>query len=95
MPSLLGRSLVGKTSGELRDLMKAWDQPAFRGDQLYEAIYRQRTRDFNEIGTLPGPVRERLAAEFDISRPEIASAPRRALSAGFLRRSPAGREHAI
>jgi 23S rRNA (adenine2503-C2)-methyltransferase len=66
-------SLLGKSAAELRDLLSSWGQPAWRGDQLYTAIYRQRSRDLARVPTLPQPVRERLAAEFSVARPEIAN----------------------
>ena len=35
-------------------------EPAFRGNQIAEAIYHQRVNDISEITTLPKPLRERL-----------------------------------
>jgi len=66
-------SLLGKSAADLRDLLASWGQPAWRGDQLYSAIYKQRSRDLTRVPTLPRPVRERLATEFSAARPEIAS----------------------
>jgi 23S rRNA (adenine2503-C2)-methyltransferase len=66
-------SLLGKSAADLRDLLASWGQPAWRGDQLYTAIYRQRSRDLTRVPTLPRTVRERLAADFSAARPEIAS----------------------
>src|SRR5258706_14789766 len=63
--------LLGKPVTELQDLMAAWGQPAWRGRQLYEAIYRQRTRDLSAIRTLPAPLREKLASECVLGWPEI------------------------
>jgi 23S rRNA (adenine2503-C2)-methyltransferase len=66
-------SLLGKSAADLRGLLASWGEPAWRGDQLYTAIYRTRARDLTSLPTLPRPVRERLAAEFSAARPEVAS----------------------
>ena len=66
-------SLLGKSAAELRDLMAAWGQAGYRGDQLYTAIYRRRSTDLAGIPNLPAPIRERLASEYDVARPEVAS----------------------
>jgi 23S rRNA (adenine2503-C2)-methyltransferase len=48
-------------------------EPAWRGRQLAEAIYRQRFTDINEISTLSNSLRQRLdAAGWNVGRPEIA-----------------------
>lgn len=64
-------ALLGKTAAELQELMATWDQPAWRGRQLYEAIYRQRVRDLSAIRTLPAPLRGKLVAECVVGWPEI------------------------
>ncbi len=66
-------SLLGKSAADLRALLAGWGQPGYRGDQLYTAIYRRRSRDLSRVPTLPRPLRERLAAEFSAERPRIAS----------------------
>jgi 23S rRNA (adenine2503-C2)-methyltransferase len=43
--------------------MVAAGEPAWRGRQLAEALYRQRVTELNEITTLPKSLRQRLAAE--------------------------------
>lgn len=48
-------------------------EPAWRGRQLAEAIYRQRLTDLLEISTLSKPLRRRLADEgWRVGRPVIA-----------------------
>jgi 23S rRNA (adenine2503-C2)-methyltransferase len=47
-------------------------EPAWRGRQLAEAIYRQRVTDLKDITTLSKPLRERLvAAGWEVGRPAI------------------------
>jgi 23S rRNA (adenine2503-C2)-methyltransferase len=48
-------------------------EPAWRGRQLAEALYRQRIAELNAITTLPKTLRQRLAAEgWEVGRPRIA-----------------------
>jgi len=48
-------------------------EPAWRGRQLAEAIYRQRVTHLNDITTLSKPLRERLTtAGWEVGRPAIA-----------------------
>jgi 23S rRNA (adenine2503-C2)-methyltransferase len=48
-------------------------EPAWRGRQLAEALYRQRIAGLDAITTLPKPLRQRLAAEgWEVGRPRIA-----------------------
>jgi 23S rRNA (adenine2503-C2)-methyltransferase len=48
-------------------------EPAWRGPQLAEAIYRQRLAEVSEITTLPKALRAKLAAEgWQVGRPRIA-----------------------
>ncbi len=55
--------------------MVAAGEPAFRGDQIAEGMYRQRLSNVSEINTLPMALRAKLAAEgWQIGRPVIARA---------------------
>ena len=63
--------LLGKSAEELRDLAVSWGEPAYRGSQLYTAIYRRRIRDLAAIPALPRALRERLAAEYDVGWPRV------------------------
>ena len=63
--------LLGKPKAELRELFVAMGAPAYRGDQLYHALYAERKLDFNRITNLPAALRERLGSEACITRPEI------------------------
>lgn len=53
--------------------MTGMGEPAWRGRQLAEAIYRQWVADLSEIFTLSKPLRQRLADEgWNVGRPGIA-----------------------
>ena len=66
-------ALFGLETKALAARMVEAGEPAWRGRQLVEAIYRQRVADLDEITTLPKPLRQRLAAEgWQIDRPTIA-----------------------
>jgi len=64
--------LVGKSADELRALMAAFGEPAYRGTQLYKSIYAGRRFDFAAMSDLPAPLRERLAAAARIALPEVS-----------------------
>src|ERR1700716_4220857 len=66
-------SLLGKSAADLRMLMSGWGEPAFRGDQLYSAIYRERLTDLAAIPTLPHPLRKQLAESYSAGHPEVAA----------------------
>jgi 23S rRNA (adenine2503-C2)-methyltransferase len=53
--------------------MREFGEPSWRGRQIAEAIYRQRVEEISSISTLPGALRDRLAAEgWQVGRPRIA-----------------------
>src|SRR5260221_14385612 len=55
--------LLGKSREELRSFCVALGEPAFRGAQIYHALYADRNFDMGQITNLPLAVRERLARE--------------------------------
>jgi 23S rRNA (adenine2503-C2)-methyltransferase len=66
------RSLFGFDAQALAAWMVEAGEPAWRGRQLTEALYRQRITDLSEITTLPKTLRQRLTAEgWRVSRPPI------------------------
>ena len=73
-PARKGRKpLFGFDREALSALMAEAGEPAWRGKQMAEALYRQRLAELNEITTLPKPLRERLIAEgWEVDRPRIA-----------------------
>lgn len=65
--------LFGLTQEELSRRMSELGQPAWRGKQLAEALYRQWVDRLDDLTTLPLELRGRLAAEHvAIGRPRIA-----------------------
>jgi 23S rRNA (adenine2503-C2)-methyltransferase len=63
--------LLGQSANELRALLAKLGEPAFRGAQLYHALYAERCFDFAEMTNLPAVLRERLARETRIAVPRI------------------------
>jgi 23S rRNA (adenine2503-C2)-methyltransferase len=66
------RDLLGLSRDDLRALLTEIGEPAYRGAQLYHALYLERRFDFAAMSNLPAALRERLAREFLISIPEIS-----------------------
>jgi 23S rRNA (adenine2503-C2)-methyltransferase len=63
--------LLGKSKDELRELCVALGEPAFRGAQIYHALYAERKFDPTQITNLPAVLRERLAKEARVTLPEV------------------------
>ena len=67
------RLFFGLESAALSEQMVRAGEPAWRGRQLAEAIYRQRVTDLEGITTLPKPLRQRLTNEgWQVGRPRIS-----------------------
>jgi len=66
------RTLIGLSLQELTSLAEEGGQPAYRGRQLFEAIYEKRVRSAEEISTLPKNFRAELQRMgFSVGLPEI------------------------
>lgn len=53
--------------------MEAVGEPSWRGQQIAEAVYRQRIAEVSSISTLPGRLRDRLMGDgWEVGRPRIA-----------------------
>jgi len=63
--------LLGKSKEELRQFCAALGEPAFRGAQIYHALYSERKFDVAQITNLPSALRERLSKEARITLPEL------------------------
>src|SRR5437773_11037806 len=63
--------LLGKSKEELRAFCVALGEPAFRGAQIYHALYSKRKFDVAQITNLPAALRERLSKEARITLPEV------------------------
>src|SRR5262245_1666885 len=66
-------NLFGLERLELERAMLDRGLPAFRGRQIYRALYARGAGSFEEMTDLPKALREELAAEYEIQRPEEAS----------------------
>jgi 23S rRNA (adenine2503-C2)-methyltransferase len=73
MPSQPSNSLLGLDLQELTNLALASGQPAYRGQQLFDAVYRQKIERLDQVSTLPLEYRARLAEEgWSVGSPAIA-----------------------
>jgi 23S rRNA (adenine2503-C2)-methyltransferase len=66
-----GMELLGKSREELRALCVAMGEPAYRGDQLYRALYADRIFDLARVTNLPAAFREKLASETAVTLPMV------------------------
>ncbi len=67
------KPLFGLDAKSLSAVLAGLAEPAFRGRQLAEAIYRQRLTEIEAVSTLPKDLRRRLEdAGWHIGRPRIA-----------------------
>jgi len=58
---------------ELTNLALGSGQPAYRGEQLFDAVYRQKIERVDQISTLPLEYRDRLAKQgWEVGLPRIA-----------------------
>ena len=64
-------NLLGQSAEELRALMQALGEPAYRGAQIYHALYAERRFDVASMSNLPVALRERLAREACIALPQV------------------------
>jgi len=68
-----GAALFGLDAKTLGGRMVEIGEPAWRGGQLAEAMYRQRVAELDGVTTLPKPLRNRLVnVGWTIGRPRIA-----------------------
>jgi 23S rRNA (adenine2503-C2)-methyltransferase len=64
-------NLLGKSPEELRAFLQEMGEPAYRGAQIYHALYAEPRADFAAMTNLPLALRERLAREATIELPKI------------------------
>jgi len=55
----------------LREFCVALGEPAFRGAQIYHALYSERKSDVAQVTNLPAALRERLSREARVTLPEV------------------------
>jgi len=63
--------LLGKSKSELTEFCVSLGEPAYRGEQIYRALYAERKFDIAGMTNLPGPLREQLAAQARITLPTV------------------------
>ena len=63
--------LLGKSKEELRAFCAVLGEPAFRGAQIYHALYSERKFDVAQITNLPAALRERLGKEARVALLEV------------------------
>lgn len=63
--------LLGKSAEQLRAFMQSLGEPAYRGAQIYHALYAERRFELAGMTNLPGALRERLARDAAIALPQI------------------------
>lgn len=63
--------LLGKTREQLRAYCVSVGEPAYRGAQIYHALYAERNLDLRAMSNLPATLRDRLAGEAKITLPEV------------------------
>jgi 23S rRNA (adenine2503-C2)-methyltransferase len=64
-------NLLGKSAEELREYAQSLGEPAYRGAQIYHALYAERRFDLGEMSNLPAALRRKLALEASIALPRI------------------------
>ncbi len=64
--------LLGKTEAEMIELATSLGEPAYRGKQLYQAIYHRRILNFAEMTELSKPLREKLSQMATVCETTIA-----------------------
>ncbi|MGC2398350.1 MAG: 23S rRNA (adenine(2503)-C(2))-methyltransferase RlmN [Acidobacteriaceae bacterium] len=66
------RNLFGLSRQQLTEVMGEFNQPPYRAGQLLKAMFQQRIGDLTKVLTLPGVLRQELAAAgWSIERPRL------------------------
>lgn len=63
--------LLGKSRDELKALCQSWGEPAYRGEQIYHALYREKKFIISEVSNLPKALREKLAQQTSVTLPAV------------------------
>src|SRR3954454_17813633 len=71
MPQTHNKELLGLSIQELSSIVDALGQPAYRGRQLADAIYRRRLEELDEVSSSPASFRTALALSYSIGLPAI------------------------
>ena len=63
--------ILGKSKEQLRELCMALGEPAYRGDQVYGALYAERKFNLAHASNLPTALREQLVASVGTTLPRV------------------------
>ena len=66
-------SLYDLDLSALQSLLAGWGEPDYRARQLWEWLYVHLATDFDQMTSLPRPLRERLAAETGLEVPPVVN----------------------
>src|SRR5437879_11851846 len=69
------RRLLGMNRAELEAFVQELGEPAYRGRQLAQWLYRRGARHFDEMTDLPAPRRARLGDIATVGRSDPVTAP--------------------
>ena len=64
------QALVGMELSELRQVLPS-GEPAYRAEQVYRAIYRQKVENLVQISNLPARIRTELSQNAELGLPEL------------------------
>ena len=65
------KELIGLSAQEMQELLVGCGEPAYRGRQLFHALYRRRQWDLRKITTFSARLRRRLDQQFQATLPQI------------------------
>ncbi len=63
--------LLGKNKVELRAYCRSLGEPAYRGEQLYHALYAERNLNISAITNLPASFRQKLSSHANLTLPSV------------------------
>jgi len=63
--------LLGKSKKELQAFCRTLGEPAYRGGQIYHALYAERKLDVASMTNLPAALRAKLAVEAKVTLPAV------------------------
>jgi 23S rRNA (adenine2503-C2)-methyltransferase len=63
--------LLGKNKEELRDYCASLGEPAYRGAQLYHALYAERNLNISAMTNLPATLRQKLSSHAKLTLPSV------------------------
>jgi 23S rRNA (adenine2503-C2)-methyltransferase len=66
-------ALLGLNTEELRALVQEEGEPAYRGNQLAEWVYRRGARTFEEMTNLPDTLCVQLKKKYEVGRSQVVT----------------------